>query len=267
MKCQAATGGVGVAAGGSSDKSCAQLIEEVDRELMVFASTPKIDDVKVDSLTSLISRLQALRNRLGKKVGKTKTQAALDDVDHVSKRKTQLGAIVDLMKSLAVFDKKRQRKHASAVQDKVHSVKASGIAFAQVPLCVRAAAIYAAVNVLASDQKWAECIAMRSKSGIWHGLGLNTIDDHDGSDEGHIQKIAASGFFAEFFRQMADPQKADLAAVRLKTLAMIRDFDGVLAPLRVLLYAIEVALDSAKHGSDAVRQAICVYVCVCVQVT
>ena len=62
---------------------------------------------------------------------------------------------------------------------------------------------------------------------------------------------------------MADPQKADLAAVRLKTLAMIRDFDGVLAPLRVLLYAIEVALDSAKNGSDAVRQAICVYVCVC----
>ena len=82
--------------------------------------------------------------------------------------------------------------------------------------------------------------------------------------KGTSRRLQRQFLFAEFFRQMADPQKADLAAVRLKTLAMIRDFDGVLAPLRVLLYAIEVALDSAKHGSDAVRQAISVYVCVCV---
>ena len=104
-----------------------QLLEEVDREVGEFSRAKALDDIKLETLNSLISRLQTKKTQLGKKANKRSSGDTVNNIDAVSKRKAQLVAITDFVKALLTAEKKRERKKAQAVQKKVHALKNSGI--------------------------------------------------------------------------------------------------------------------------------------------
>ena len=240
------------------DKATEQLLEEVDRELVVFAQAENLDDIKLETINSLLQRLQSKRTQLGKKVGKSKTQKILNAITKVAERKTQFAAIADLVKTAIAFERKRIRFKALQLQDKLHLAKSAGLEHHQIPLCMRACGVYAGVAVASTDAKWDVCVSICANEKLKDSLGLVDTEGVVGEQLADIQMKAGSEFFAELLRQHAALSGNNLAVTRLKFLSLASDFKNAHAPMKELLDAGEVVLHhhQRKYSAADTRQAL-----------
>ena len=103
-------------------------------------------------------------------------------VDDISARKSRLQCILDVHKAATLFDKKRTRKDASAVSDKVLAMRGAGVTSDMVPACLASCGIYASVFIVAVDKKLKDAARYRSMCGIAFEIGEDV-------EEGERRKI------------------------------------------------------------------------------
>ena len=67
------------------------------------------------------------KTQLTKKSGKDNSAEAINMLETVSRKKTELQSLVDVCKAAVAFSKKRTRKQASLLADKLHEMRSSGM--------------------------------------------------------------------------------------------------------------------------------------------
>ena len=166
------------AAGGELEASTEQFIQEVMRELDVFKASLKVTEVTQESLESLSSRLQSSRIKLSKKAAKKgAATAVLNSLDTVSRAKTRVNAMVDLVKSNAAFQKRKIRKHAASLEDKFHGLKVAGVTLDMLPVCLTATPVSARACILSCDNKFKECPALVDEAELRKAVPAGNDDD------------------------------------------------------------------------------------------
>ena len=172
-----ASSGAG-AAGGELEASTEQFIQEVMRELDVFKASLKVTEVTQESLESLSSRLQSSRIKLSKKAAKKgAATAVLNSLDTVSRAKTRVNAMVDLVKSNTAFQKRKIRKHAASLEDKFHGLKVAGVTLDMLPVCLTATPVSARACILSCDNKFKECPALVDEAELRKAVPAGNDDD------------------------------------------------------------------------------------------
>ena len=135
------------------DSQAALLLEEVDREMVVFKGLDAVVAGCEEALASLVSRLQSRKVKMGKKK-KSSGGNALDLIDNISTKKTHLGCISELLKAILSFDKKQNRKAAAIVQDKCQAMMTAGVTLDMLPVAVAVAPLHAKSCILSTDKKF-----------------------------------------------------------------------------------------------------------------
>ena len=90
----------------SPDGVTTQLLDEVQHALKIFKERPDVDDGVVESLNSIVSRLQTKRASLSKKASRDKTGETLRAMDVVSTEKAKANGVLDVVKAALTADKK-----------------------------------------------------------------------------------------------------------------------------------------------------------------
>ena len=236
----------------STDKGVAELVEEAKRLMEDFKDATTVADIKAESMASLSSRIQSKRNGLGKKTGNKKTQFHIQNMDLLISNKSQIAASVDLHKALVVFEKKRIRKLATAVLDKLHAMKSAGVQMSQIPSCVLRGCCLASVFIAANDQQWKECVRLCSDEVITESILQENI-----SELPQVQRAAVSAFFTEAIK--SNPEPSNLQRLRLNMDGWIRELHqvGVHADVAAFLNAISAVLNHKGKNIDDVNKAVC----------
>ena len=86
-----------------------------------------LKDIKEELLVSLAARLTTKKGVLTKRTLKDKSTEAIDLLESVSKKKVVLQGVIDVCKAASTFTKKRTRKSAMLVADKIHDIRSSGV--------------------------------------------------------------------------------------------------------------------------------------------
>ena len=121
------TGGGGAAVGKTDENSIRQLLDETDKEMQVLKVNATLSDIKLESLESLSARLASKKTGLGKKAGKDSSTTITNLLDKVNSGKVQVSSVVEVIKVVLAFQKKRSRKLAVAVGEKMHAMRARGV--------------------------------------------------------------------------------------------------------------------------------------------
>ena len=217
-----------------------------------FKEANNVADIKAESMASLAARIQTKRTGLGKKTGKLKTQSQIQNMDLLISSKSQVQASVDLHKALVAFEKKRIRKLATVVLDKLHAMKSAGVQMSQIPSCVLGACCLASVFIAASDQQWKECVRLCSDEVITESILQENI-----SELPQVQRAAVSVFFTEAIK--SNPEPTNLQRLRLQMDGWIRELHqvGVHADVAAFLNALSAVLNHKGKSIDDVRKAVC----------
>ena len=78
-------------------------------------------------MVSLAARLTTKKGVLTKRTLKDKSTKAIDLLESVSKKKVVLQGVIDVCKAASSFTKKRTRKSAVLVVDKIHDIRSLGV--------------------------------------------------------------------------------------------------------------------------------------------
>ena len=108
-------------------------------------------DIKEETLANLAGRLNGQQNQLTKKSGKDNSAEAINMLETVSRKKTELQSLVDVCKVAVAFSKNRTRKRASLLADKLHEMRSSVVANNMVPICLSSHSRFCSVLINTND--------------------------------------------------------------------------------------------------------------------
>ena len=87
-------------------------------------------------------------------MSKDKGTQSVNMIDDINTHKNRLQHIVDLFKAASLFDKKRNRKSAIAIGDKVRAMRSGGVSGEMLPPCLIAYSVFGINLVFSVDKKW-----------------------------------------------------------------------------------------------------------------
>ena len=250
-------GGGGGGMGAATDRNIQVLCEEMNSEMENLVKCKSLKDIKEETLASLITRFGQKKTVLGKKAGKDKSGQTVSLVDDITTRKSRLQCILDLHKAATLWERKMNRKNASAISDKVAAMRASGVTNHMVPPCLSAYATFASVFVQVVDKKFKDASRYCSIAEVEMEIGT----DVDAAERDAIQVRAASLCLSEFVRHSAE-EKMSLQQAQTKMIEHCNDLGVSTGPLlRKLCDSIVNSM-----GNDLVKkkEASCLFLCVCV---
>ena len=203
--------GNGGGSSGCSDKNVQVLLQEVEVELQTLAKCSTLADIKEETLTSLIARLGSKKKTLGNKVSKDKGTQSVNMIDDINTHKNRLQNIVDLFKAASLFDKKRNRKSAIAIGDKVRAMRSGGVSGEMLPPCLIAYSVFGIVFVFSVDKKWTEALRGCFMCDIKFEIG----NAADAAQQNIIQVRAAVLFLCEVVRHLSEENMALTPAIKI----------------------------------------------------
>ena len=237
--------------GGGADKNIQELFDDINKEQEVLKLCNKLEEVREETLQSLLSRLGGKKTSLAKRNLKDKSGVTVDQIDEVNTRVVRLQAIMSFHKAAVGFEKKRTRKMAATVTEKLHAMRSAGVTLDLTPTCFGAWGVYGAVFVLSCDQQWTPAANACALPSIQLALGslANT------ATQGEVQLKAAVLFLCELVRWHSEQKHSEKSvrgqlcryAFELKT--------DPLEPLRNLVVALEVAFFDGDVDPPARQQA------------
>ena len=224
--------------------------------MQVLKASATLSDIKLETLESLSARLASKKTGLGKKAGKDSSATITEMLDKVNSGKVQVSSVVEVIKVVVAFQKKRSRKLAVAVGEKMHALRAHVGTFDTLPMCLSLQSALSKVFMLASDQKWVEATTACSVSSLeWEmGFGMDT------STLALVQKQAGILCLAERVRWMSSEKLPEPSVT--KRLAECSEELGKNSgePLKQMTSAITVAMKN-EAGVEDLRQALSLFVC------
>ena len=239
--------------GGSefSDKSVTLILDEVDREFANMQQQNSLENISVETLGSLAARLQTKKQQVGKKASK-KGGDAVTMMDELATAKAKTSAVVELLKMIGQFDKKRCRKTGQAVLDKFHSMKGTG-AFSLIPTCLSCCALFAQVQILAEDQQFSEAVEFVKFSSI-----LEHSAQASDAEQQAIQKSLVNRLLTEVVRHAAESKESQGAA-KGKVTNMCNEIIRLAGEsIKPLLLSITCILNDKCHSTREVVEAFSV---------
>ena len=247
------SGGGGVMLGGAkakADQVTAQLLDEVDRGLQTFKGLQKLDAGSQESLSSLASRLQAKRTALSKKASRDKSGESLSTIDTVTMTKGRVAALVELVKAILTFEKKRIRKNATCVEEKFDEMRSNGVTLDMLPTCVAAVAVHSTVCILTADGKYQDCTSMIDPVKL-----REHAPDANQDEVLKIQKSICVKVVSEFVRHLVESKEATTQAA-----AKVQQLCGAFAvhalgSVSVLMKAIMTLLNDSTRAEIEVVEA------------
>ena len=207
----AGSGGSG-GGGGATDKSVRELLEEVDAAKAALKQAASLNEIKDELLSSLVGRLNTKKGQIAKRVGKDKSKQLVDLLDEVNTAKSHLAAIVEVFKAAQTFEKKRTRKAATTVGDKIHFMRSAGVTIDMLPICLSALSTYCRVFTSSCDQKWSDC----STGCLSHEISFELGGAVGVQDLGPIQRQAATLFLCELVRWQSEQKMITGTVVKQK---------------------------------------------------
>ena len=250
-------GGGGGAAGGELEASTEQFIQEVMRELDVFKASLKVTEATQESLESLASRLQSSRIKLSKKAAKKgAATAVLNSLDTVSRAKTRVNAMVDLVKSNTAFQKRKIRKHAASLEDKFHGLKVAGVTLDMLPVCLTATPVSARACILSCDNKFKECPALVDEAELRKAVPAGNDDDIALAQRGVVVQV-----MVDQVRHLLDTKDKSMVS---RVVSLCTDFQShTNGEVQRFVQAVVTVLNDKSAGVDQVIEAcvFCVKLC------
>ena len=242
-------GGAGDGGGkGAQDSEAALLLAEVGREMAVFKGLSALVPGCEEALASLVTRLQARKNKMAKKK-KSSGGSALDMVDKITTKKSHLNAISELVKAALAFEKKGNREAAVNVVDKIQAMKTAGITLDMLPTAAAAAPLHAKACVLSTDKKFRDSEALVDADEIRKQVPMAT--DQEVMD---LQMQVVVRVMSELVRQHLESKDAKGVAVsKLQTLAETlssRTGGNVQSMLKAIVTAMKQDLSSSAGPSE-----------------
>ena len=126
--------------------------------MAILKSAKSLDAIKEELLSSLAARLNTKKTALSNRLLKDKSKEVIGMLEDINTARAHRTAFVDVYKAVTMFEKKRTRKQATAVGDKIHSMRAAGVTIDMLPTCLNAFSTYSRVFTSSCDQKWQESI-------------------------------------------------------------------------------------------------------------
>ena len=230
-----------------SDKTVVQILAEVDKSLELIKQQTKLEDITEESLNNLASRLLTKKGAMGKKASKKGAgKEATAMVDDLAKARTKVLAVVDLTKAIAMFEKKRSRKTAQTIADKMHAIKACGV-FQFLPACASCFALHSVLFIATLDQRFLESVETVKTSTI-----MEHCADAGPAEQESIQSALVVRLVTEKVRLSVENKEtatvAKDSATRLCN-ALIPHIGG---SIKKLLEAVVCVLQDRRHSTTDV---------------
>ena len=231
-----------------SDGVTQQLLDAGAHTLKDFKERADVDDGVVEALASLVSRLQSKRSNLSKKSGRDKTGETLRSMDAVGTLKTQVSAILDVVKNSLASEKKGIRKTAQALQDKYGDLAAAGVTLDMLPNCVCACAHKAQAVLLCCDRKWKDVGPLVTLAAVRDCVPAL-------EDEGEalqIQKVVVVASLLDFARSLFEGKEV-IASAAAKLQQLCAQFSAhVAARSAILLQSVTIICNDSAHTNPEV---------------
>ena len=219
----------------------------MDKSLELAKQQTKLEDITEESLNNLASRLLTKKGAMGKKASKKGAgKEATAMVDDLAKARTKVLAVVDLTKAIAMFEKKRSRKTAQTIADKMHAIKACGV-FQFLPACASCFALHSVLFIATLDQRFLESVETVKTSTI-----MEHCADAGPAEQESIQSALVVRLVTEKVRLSVENKEtatvAKDSATRLCN-ALIPHIGG---SIKKLLEAVVCVLQDRRHSTTDV---------------
>ena len=192
-------------------------------------------------------------------MSKDKGTQSVNMIDDINTRKNRLQSIVDLFKAASLFDKKRHRKSAIAIGDKVRAMRAAGVSGDTVPACLIAYSVFGMVFVYSVDKKWKDGLRVCFMSDILFEIG----NAADAAQQNIIQVRAAVLFLCEVVRHLSEeniPLGPAIKILREHCAELTSSHAGALPGLESMAKTIDSTMDgdsAFEERSKACTSCMC----------